>query len=230
MLAIARSTRLARVPARCLSGQRGRGDVLELEAKHPRDRRCLGEAHEDPVREGQPAGPLEGMPGGVQSPAAGKARHRHEPLGAAVGEGDEDPRAMQAGDPALEARADPCGEEGRDISLHRRALRGLGAALGAGHAFAGQDQVPMRGRGAALAEREGMDQGSVHDEVGVAPDRRGEMRVARQREAEMAEVRATAEYWMAVSELLVCCGLEDLETMRELVAEGGGANEGGIKR
>lgn len=64
---------------------------------------------------------------------------------------------------------------------------------------------------------------------------RGELRdlleVRRQRiEAEMAEVRATAEYWMAVSELLLCCGLEDLETVRELVAEGGGVTEGGMKR
>jgi outer membrane protein TolC len=57
------------------------------------------------------------------------------------------------------------------------------------------------------------------------------LEVRRQRiEAEMAEVRATAEYWMAVSELLLCCGLEDLETVRELVAEGGAVKEGGIKR
>ena len=55
--------------------------------------------------------------------------------------------------------------------------------------------------------------------------------VRRQRvEAEKAEVRATAEYWMAVSELLLCCGLEDLETVRELVAEGGAVKEGGMKR
>ena len=62
---------------------------------------------------------------------------------------------------------------------------------------------------------------------------RGELRdlleVRRQRiEAEMAEVRATAEYWIAVSELLLCCGLEDLETVRELV--GGAVKEGGMKR
>jgi outer membrane protein TolC len=57
------------------------------------------------------------------------------------------------------------------------------------------------------------------------------LEVRRQRiEAEMAEVRATAEYWMAVSELLLCCGLEDLETVRELVAEGGAVKEGGMKR
>jgi outer membrane protein TolC len=55
------------------------------------------------------------------------------------------------------------------------------------------------------------------------------LEVRRQRiEAEMAEVRATAEYWMAVSELLLCCGLEDLETVRELV--GGSVTEGGMKR
>ena len=36
------------------------------------------------------------------------------------------------------------------------------------------------------------------------------------------------ESWMAVSELLLCCGLEDLETVRELV--GGAVKEGGMKR
>jgi outer membrane protein TolC len=57
------------------------------------------------------------------------------------------------------------------------------------------------------------------------------LEVRRQRiEAEMAEVRATSEYWMAVSELLLCCGLEDLETVRELVAEDGSVKEGGMKR
>ncbi len=57
------------------------------------------------------------------------------------------------------------------------------------------------------------------------------LEVRRQRiEAEMAEVQATAEYWMAVSELLLCCGLEDLETVRELVAEGGAVKEGGMRR
>ena len=57
------------------------------------------------------------------------------------------------------------------------------------------------------------------------------LEVRRQRiEAEMSEVRATAEYWMAVSELLLCCGLEDLETVRELLAEDGSVKEGGMKR
>lgn len=49
-------------------------------------------------------------------------------------------------------------------------------------------------------------------------------------EAEMSEVRATGEYWVAMSELLLCCGLEDLETVRALMAGGGTEMEGGIKR
>lgn len=48
-------------------------------------------------------------------------------------------------------------------------------------------------------------------------------------EAEMSEVRATGEYWVAMSELLLCCGLEDLETVRELLAGGGSGIEGGTK-
>ncbi len=48
-------------------------------------------------------------------------------------------------------------------------------------------------------------------------------------EAEMSEVQATGEYWVAMSELLLCCGLEDLETVRELLAGGGSGIEGGTK-
>ena len=43
-------------------------------------------------------------------------------------------------------------------------------------------------RQGAFAEAEAADQGAMHDEIGVAPDRRSEMRVAPQVEAEMAVV------------------------------------------
>lgn len=57
------------------------------------------------------------------------------------------------------------------------------------------------------------------------------MDTRRQRvEAEMSEVRATGDYWVAMSELLLCCGLEDLETVRELLAEGKAGMEGEMKR
>lgn len=48
-------------------------------------------------------------------------------------------------------------------------------------------------------------------------DLRDLLDVRRQRiDAEASAIRATAAYWMAVSELLLCCGLEDLDTLREL--------------
>ena len=43
-------------------------------------------------------------------------------------------------------------------------------------------------RQAAVAELAGADQRAMHDEIGIAADRRGEMRVAAQIEAEMAVV------------------------------------------
>ena len=73
-----------------------------------------------------------------------------------------------------------------DEPVHRLALRRHGAALGGGDARGDLGEFGRRrvGQG-AFAELQRADQGAMHDEIGVAADRRGEMRVTAQVEAEM---------------------------------------------
>ncbi len=79
-------------------------------------------------------------------------------------------------------RADPVGEEVRDQAVRGFALGLHRAALGGGNAS--RDLVQRlhrrRSRQAVVAEAQRPDERAVHDQVGVAADRRGEMRVAAQ--------------------------------------------------
>ncbi|MGT2485776.1 hypothetical protein ACU4GA_06680 [Methylobacterium oryzae CBMB20] len=70
------------------------------------------------------------------------------------------------------------------------ALGRHGAALGRRDLLADLRQLAERNVGGepVRAEPAGGDERPVHDQVGVAPDRRGEMRVAAQVEAEMPEI------------------------------------------
>ena len=76
-----------------------------------------------------------------------------------------------------------------DQAVHRLAFGRHRAALGAGDAFGDAGQFAQsRFFQPARPKAERADQGAMHDEVGVAADRRSEMRVAAQVEAEMAVV------------------------------------------
>src|SRR6266851_9604010 len=128
-----------------------------------------------------------------------QAADRHQPVGAALLERDEEPEAGDAVDAAGEAGADPGREVGGGIAVDGAALGGGGAALGL------RDMRADRGEGgerqlaaAALAEiLAGLvvaaDQRAMDEEIGIAPDRRGEMRVAPQRQAEMADILGAVE-------------------------------------
>ncbi len=115
---------------------------------------------------------------------------RHEAVGAGVVELHEQAGAGDAGDAALEGGADAVGEEMRDQPVVGLALGHHGAALGGGdlRGDLGQLLAVGRSRAAAVAELERADQPAMHDQVGVAADRRGEMRVAAQVEAEVAVI------------------------------------------
>ncbi len=97
---------------------------------------------------------------------------------------------MDAGDAAFETGADAVGEEMRDQPVFGLALGQHGAPLGGGNLGAdlGQHRHVERVGQAVRAELERADQAAMHDQIGVAADRRGEMRVAAQVEAEMAVV------------------------------------------
>ena len=116
---------------------------------------------------------------------------RDEAVGAGLVELDEQAGARDAGDAAFEGRADAVGEEMRDQPVDGLALGLHGAALG------GRDAAPRSRPSAARscavrqavgAELQRADQRAMHDQVGIAADRRGEVRVAAQVEAEMAVV------------------------------------------
>ena len=79
----------------------------------------------------------------------------------------------------------------RDQPVDGLALGRHGAALGGGDLRAPispSERASSPVGKAVVAELEGADQRAVHDQVGIAPDRRGEVRVAAQVEPEMAVV------------------------------------------
>ena len=97
--------------------------------------------------------------------------------------------AGDAGDRARELRADAVGEVGGEVAVGGVALGHHRAALGHRDVLAGLGEADLLVVGQpVLPPAVGTDQRAVHDEVGVAPDRRGEMAVARQVQAEVAEV------------------------------------------
>ena len=101
------------------------------------------------------------------------------------------PNAVDAGDVAVELVADLVRHEADLLPLHQLALGVVGAALAFGRVardlrqVLGQLLLALLGHAAVarLAQR------AMHDEVGIAADRRGEVRVAVGGEAEVPEVR-----------------------------------------
>ena len=119
-----------------------------------------------------------------------EAAGRDEAVSAGVVELDEQPRPGDAADAAFEGRADLLAQEMRDEPVDRLALRLHGAPLRAGNI--GRDLAErahvVAVRQAVVAALHRADQRPVDDEVGIAADRRGEMRVAPQVETEMAVI------------------------------------------
>ena len=119
-------------PPRCGALALTFGD--ELEPERARDRRCLDELYLDAVAE-----PV-GLAGAIADHGVAlfvvavivrpDRRGRHEAVGAGLGELDEQPGPGDAGDPALEGRADPVGEVMGDEPVDRLALRRHRPALG----------------------------------------------------------------------------------------------------
>ena len=98
---------------------------------------------------------------------------------------------------AVEGFADALGEIGGDQPVDGVALGRHGAAFGGGDQ--GGDLLEpllLAAREAVLAEAQRGDQRAMHDQVGIAADRRGEMRVAPQVEAEMADIVGRISAWL----------------------------------
>ncbi len=115
---------------------------------------------------------------------------RNKTVGAGLVEFDEQAGAGDAGNMAVESGADPVGQKMRDEPVRRFALGLHGAAFGGGNIggdFGKRAHIHVVGWPSAPSFS-GADQSAVHDEIGIAADRRGEMRVAAQIEAEMAVI------------------------------------------
>ena len=115
---------------------------------------------------------------------------RHQALGHRLVEPHEQPEPLHPRHRGGKAAADLARHQDREeavdggaLGLHRAPLapRQLGAELGP--VLAARHRLEP-----ALAELQRPDQGAMHHEVGIAPDRRGEMRIAAEIEPEMAEI------------------------------------------
>src|SRR3546814_6157585 len=106
-------------------------------------------------------------------------------------DGREEAEIEHAGDPRLDDLADAFGKIGRDIAiggvafgLHRAAFEHRNLLAGALHLRCLVIGQPARPQPERLHQR------AVDDEIGIAPDRRGEMRVTAEREPKMAVIRS----------------------------------------
>ena len=117
-----------------------------------------------------------------------KRADRDQAVGAGIAKFDEESGAGDAGDAALKGGADAVGEKMRDQAVGGFALRLHGAALGDGDLRRDLAQAFRRLglRQRAFAKSQAPDQCAMHDKIGVSPDRRGEMRVTSEVQAEMA--------------------------------------------
>ena len=113
---------------------------------------------------------------------------RHQPVAAELDHCREEAERLNAGDPAHDELADLVREISGDIAVDRLALRLHRAPFEPRNLLADLlELLRVRRRETALAELVGADQRAVDEQVGVAPDRRGEVRVGAERQAEMAE-------------------------------------------
>src|ERR1700740_1700093 len=111
---------------------------------------------------------------------------RNKTVGAGFVEFDEQSGAGHPGYVAIEDRTDAVGQEMGDQPVSSFALGFHGPSFSGG-GVSGDPAKPARiaaGRHAVGPELERADQRTMHDEIGIAADRRSEMRVATQIEAE----------------------------------------------
>src|SRR6516225_3694284 len=117
------------------------------------------------------------------------AARRNKTVGAGFVELDEQSGARHPGNMPVENRPDAIGQEVSDQPIGGFALGLHGAAFGGGNV--GRDfgkAARVGGIGQTVsAKLERADQGAMDDEIGIAADRRSEMGVAAQIEAEMTE-------------------------------------------
>ena len=106
---------------------------------------------------------------------------RHEAVGSGIEQAHEQAGARDPGNARVELCPHAVGEVGGDQPVGGLALGGHGPALGIRDRL--RDVAQPRGflvGKRAITQAQGADQRAVHQQVGIAPDRRGEMRIAAQ--------------------------------------------------
>ena len=163
--------------------------------------RSAGDGRPDEAHRNRIAEPI-GLSAGVADERMGallvtkifiaQGRGRNEAVGAGVVELDEQAGSGDAADAPLEDDTDAIGKEMGDQAIDGLALGHHGAPLGGGNARGNFTERThgLGSRQAVVAELEGADQGAMDDEVRVAPDRRGEVGVPLEVQAEMAVISA----------------------------------------
>ena len=116
---------------------------------------------------------------------------RNKTVGAGFLELDEQSGARHPGNVAIEGRTDAVGQEMGDQPVSGFALGFHGPAFGGGDVGGDLGKPARIGavRQAVGPELERADQRAMHDEIGIAADRRGEVSVTAQVEAEMPEIQ-----------------------------------------
>ena len=129
---------------------------------------------------------------------------RDQPVGASLVQLHEQAKTLHARDAAGKFRPDPVSQIGGKVAIGRVAFRHHRAALSLGDQLGGLIKVFDIPRRQAIIDRAIIDraiidrailtpampgdQRAMHDQVGIAPDGRGEMGVVPQRQPEMAEI------------------------------------------
>ena len=119
----------------------------------------------------------------------GQGADGNEAIGARLVQLDEQ---AEAGYPVIlpvKVVFDAVGQKGRE-AVDGVPFRQRRAPLGRGCDRRSPSSVPLHCRPATQSQAEGMDQPAMHDQIGIPPDRGGEMGVAAQRQPEMTDVLA----------------------------------------
>src|SRR5205823_4103549 len=134
--------------------------------------------------------PHQGMAGLVEHEILPSERcSRDETIGTRIVESYEQPGPDRAADASFENRAGLIGKMTGDQPIDGLALGRHCPALGRGNHLGGfLDLLCVIGRQTIIVEIESGDQCAMDDEISVAADRRGEVRVAAKVEPEMAAI------------------------------------------
>ena len=167
--------------------------LQDVEHEAAGDEICLREPHFDLLRQAKrQAGPTtyQGLLPFIVLPIIVRQRaHRHETARAAFGDCDEKSETRHTGNSRSEIRTNFIRHVGSEVTVDGVAFGELGTAFGRGDVRRGLREARgfVGGKG-TVAQSQTADQRTMHQQIGVAPDRTGEMRIARQGQAEMPDI------------------------------------------